>query len=185
MKELLDKLLTIFAELDDTDAISGVHTLRHLHNISDTTWNRIVELEQMEQWLDALREYDLMRLNIGNSDIWGKRYQFGSDINVHMTEVDDTMETEDASITQTHSQHLNEEPGSTIIEESTESNFRNVHQDDADDLSHFYENTDDIENIKDSSDRRHWKLMSFVERGKLKCLTEMGHTKLALDEVYR
>lgn len=56
----LDKLLVIYATLDDSDAVVGVETLRQMLGHPASVQSRIVEREQMEDWFGALREYSMI-----------------------------------------------------------------------------------------------------------------------------
>jgi hypothetical protein len=60
----------IFAKLDDNDALSGVEKLRYVYGIPSSPWNRIVELQHSERWLEALGEYSSLKGEApSNSDI--------------------------------------------------------------------------------------------------------------------
>lgn len=181
-KELLDNLLTIFAHLDDSDALSGVQTSRHIHNIKSDPWNRIVEFEQMEQWLDALREYDLLQLLTSSESTAcpGRRISIDFDGNIEDSmecSEDCTLDTQGYSPDASQSQMTAVALGPSILGDS---------QDAEDDLDEGYdaENGVSCESKNKGESRFQQKvLQTFVERGKLKCLLEMGHTKLAFDEV--
>ena len=56
----LDYLVTIFAKLEDPDVLQGIQVLRQVQGFPSTPWNRILELEQTDDWLGALVEYGLM-----------------------------------------------------------------------------------------------------------------------------
>ena len=56
----LDYLVTIFAKLEDPDVLQGIHVLRQVQGFPSTPWNRILELQQTDDWLGALVEYGLM-----------------------------------------------------------------------------------------------------------------------------
>lgn len=177
-KELLDNLLTIFAHLDDNDALNGVQTSRHKFQIPSTPWNRIVEFEQMDQWLDALREYDLLEsLAYSESRVWRD-----PDESHGMTFTEEnTEETEEASYTMAQSQVRT--LGATCLGGSQETSEGMV--EDVLESQSVVQNGSKLDQCVENAGSQQIRhaLLSFVERGKLRCLLEMGHTKLAYDEV--
>jgi serine/threonine-protein kinase ATR len=56
----LDLLMTIYSKLEDPDSIQGVQMLRQHAGLSLSPWHRILELEQTDNWLGALLEYGLV-----------------------------------------------------------------------------------------------------------------------------
>jgi hypothetical protein len=56
----LDYLVTIFSKLEDPDVLQGIQVLRQIQGFPSTPWNRILELQQTDDWLGALVEYGLM-----------------------------------------------------------------------------------------------------------------------------
>lgn len=168
--ELLDTLLVIFAQLDDTDAVSGVQTGRHLHGIASTPWNRIVELQQTDRWLDALREYDLLQLLAGTGvGAFSHRVnRMRAESYLEETE-ENTEETQHSLLVEGMS------PATGSVVESQEA---------SEGPDSVYEDGDDVVDGDASIPcDRQGMLVGYVERGKLRCLMEMGHTKLAFDEV--
>eukprot|EP01038_Epipyxis_sp_PR26KG_P009200 gene9200-12410_t len=53
----LDQLMFIYAQLEMTDALQGAHTMKRILGYTSTASNRIFELEQKDDWLGALLEY--------------------------------------------------------------------------------------------------------------------------------
>jgi hypothetical protein len=56
----LDSLMTIFAQLEDSDGLEGTQVLRQVLGTQSTAWSRIIALEHSDDWLGTLREYGLM-----------------------------------------------------------------------------------------------------------------------------
>jgi hypothetical protein len=189
-KELLDNLLTIFAHLDDSDALSGVQTSRHIHDINSDPWNRIVEFEQMEQWLDALREYDLLQLLACSErkETGGARIGRGGDLEGNLEDSAEcseecTANTEDFSQRESQSQLAAAGADPALEADSQEArdyyDAQDGWEEGYDEGGHAYSERAP----RREQGSQHQVLLSYVERGKLKCLLEMGHTKLAFDEV--
>ena len=53
----LDKLFRIFSKLDDPDALQGLLVQAQVRGIAASATNRILEMEQTDDWLGALLEY--------------------------------------------------------------------------------------------------------------------------------
>lgn len=68
-KELVDAISIIFAKLDDNDALSGIEKLRYVYGIPSSPWNRIVELQHSERWLEALSEYATLKSSSTSDDL--------------------------------------------------------------------------------------------------------------------
>ena len=56
----LDGLMTIFSNLEDPDTLRGVQVLRQIQGFPTKPWDRILELQQSDDWLNALLEYGLI-----------------------------------------------------------------------------------------------------------------------------
>jgi hypothetical protein len=53
--------LLISASLNDSDSVTGIQMIRQSNGIISTPGNRIIHMELEDNWLGALREYDLLK----------------------------------------------------------------------------------------------------------------------------
>lgn len=70
-QDQLDALATMYAAVEDTDALEGVQLVRRMYGHDESYRHRILELVQSDDWLGALLEYELLQ----NSQVYHNSLQ--------------------------------------------------------------------------------------------------------------
>jgi hypothetical protein len=62
--EMVDSMMEICASLEDADALQGIEKMRQIYGYPSTSYNRLLQMEHTDSWMDALQEYDRLQMQL-------------------------------------------------------------------------------------------------------------------------
>jgi len=155
----LDYLVTIFSKLEDPDVLQGIQVLRQIQGFPSTPWNRILELQQTDDWLGALVEYGLMdEFRVTDS----------------LTSLSTLVRTPGVE---------NGWPTPLIQQRSI--NRSMIRKDTFSEPSSKKQKLDETPGVQEVTNDHHTIIRKFAEaeRGRLRCLLELGHLDAIIDQI--
>lgn len=61
---MVDAMMEICASLEDADALQGIEKMRQIYSYPSTSYNRLLQMEHTDSWMDALQEYDRLQMQL-------------------------------------------------------------------------------------------------------------------------
>jgi hypothetical protein len=159
----INSLGTVFGELEDIDALSGIQIMRRVHGYSESLKHKIMELTQSDDWLGALLEYELIQ----NSPIYLKTLH-----NVFTLSTQPSSGGKIFSGTPNHARN-NMVPFGRLIQRNKDSLYHNPYRPE-DYTVGIRQASDSSFSVQDICD---------IEKGKLRCLMELGHLESVIQQV--
>ena len=158
----INTLGTIYGELEDMDALCGIQILRRVNGYSESLRHKVTELMHNDDWLGALLEYELIQ----NSPVYQKSWNsFGVMVPgsngklLHNTPTSRTLINQDDSKSRIvqRKEVLYRQPKEYIVAQVNRAG-----------------RGEDMFSLQDISD---------IEKGKMRCLIELGHLESVIYQV--
>lgn len=209
----LDIFMTIHAQLEDPDALQGIQAVRQIQGYPCTPWNRILELEQTEDWLGAMVEFGLLHNSLvmpesGSLNLSQALAYSGLDSAQKMASLTplshSSRESSNSGSASANSQAKKMKRAPVVITRSLRKDSVHGHRKESPTGESVHCGTasqgsdegdgsgpHDIvtstpagsEMQYEEADAVDWHKLAEVERGRLRCLVELGHLDSAVDQV--